>query len=124
MMHFMLIAQLTAAAATTAGGARQLILAADISPSQPQQVLLGHAQLASELVQRLSYNDRLVVLQVRDQGVSAADKGRSLTAPAPRNARKVLSSDRRQLTAFHKTAVQMTKEVIDPLKSKALKNTD
>jgi hypothetical protein len=124
MMHFMLIAQLTAAAATTSGSARQLILAADISPSQPQEVLHGHAQLASELVTRLSFGDRLVVLQVRDKGVSAADKGRSLTAPVAKNTRKVLASDRRQLSAFHKTAVQMTKEVIDPAKSKALANTD
>jgi hypothetical protein len=124
MMHFMLIAQLAAASASTTTGARQLILAADISPSQPQAVLLGHAELASALVTRLSFGDRLVVLQVRDKGVSAADKGRSLTAPTARNTRKVLSSDRRQLTAFHKTAVQMTKEVIDPEKSKALQNTD
>jgi hypothetical protein len=124
MMHFMLIAQMAAAAATTSGGAKQLILAADISPSQPQQVLLGHAELASALVTRLSFGDRLVVLQVRDKGVTAADKGRSLTAPVAKNTRKVLGSDRRQLTAFHKTAVQMTKEVIDPDKSKALQNTD
>jgi hypothetical protein len=124
MMHFMLIAQMAAAAATTTSGARQLILAADISPSQPTEVLQEHAALASALVTRLSFGDRLVVLQVRDKGVSAADKGRSLTAPTAKNARKVLSSDRRQLSAFHKTAVQMTKEVIDPAKSKALLNTD
>ena len=72
----------------------------------------------------MSFGDRLVVLQVRDKGVTAAHKGRTLTAPVAKNARKVLSSDRRQLDAFHKTAVQMTKEVIDPGKSKALANTD
>ncbi len=124
MIHVLLIAQMAATAATTSPGARQLILAADISPSQPQQVLHGHAELAAALVTRLSFSDRLVVLQVRDKGVSAAHKGRSLTAPTAKNTRKVLSSDRRQLQAFHKTAVQMTKEVIDPARSKALVNTD
>ena len=124
MMHVFLIAQLAAAATTTHAGAKQLIVAADISPSQPQAVLQGHAELASALVTQLSFGDRLVVLQVRDKGVSAADKGRSLTAPVPRNGKKVLSSDRRKLDAFHKTAVQMTREVIDPAKSAALKNTD
>ena len=124
MMHVMLIAQLAAAAATTSSMSKQLIVAADISPSQPREVLQGHAELAGALVTRLSFGDRLVVLQVRDKGVTAAHKGRTLTAPTAKNARKVLSSDRRQLDAFHKTAVQMTKEVIDPGKSKALANTD
>jgi hypothetical protein len=124
MMHVILIAQLAATAATTSGMGKQLILAADISPSQSREVLQGHADLAAALVTRLSFGDRLVVLQVRDKGVTAAHKGRSLTAPVAKNARKVLSSDRRQLQAFHKTAVQMTKEVIDPAKSKALANTD
>ena len=124
MMHFVLIAQIAAAAASTHGNARQLIVAADISPSQSQAVLQGHAELASALVKELSYGDRLVVLQVKDEGVSAADRGRSLTAPMPRNRRKVLSSDRRKLDAFHKTAVQMTREVIDPAKSRSLHNTD
>src|SRR5687767_13527208 len=123
MMHFLIIAQMAASAATTATG-RQLILAADISPSQPQEVLREHAALASALVSRLSFGDRLVVLQVRDKGLSAADRGRSLTAPQPKNAKKILASDRRQLSAFHKTAVQMTKEVIDPRKSAVLTNTD
>ena len=123
MMHFVLIAQIAAAAASPHGNARQLIVAADISPSQSQAVLQGHAELAAALVTQLSYGDRLVVLQVRDKGVSAADRGRSLTAPVP-SSRKVLSSDRRKLQAFHKTAVQMTREVVDPAKSKALQNTD
>ena len=123
MMHFVLIAQIAAAAASTHGNAKQLIVAADISPSQSQAVLQGHAELAAALMTQLSYGDRLVVLQVRDKGVSAADRGRSLTAPVP-GGRKVLSSDRRKLQAFHKTAVQMTREVVDPAKSKALQNTD
>lgn len=124
MMHLLVIAQTAVAAATLNAGARQLIVAADISPSQSQEVLQGHAALAAELVTQLSFGDRLVVLQVRDKGVSAADQGRSLTAPVPRHGDKVLSSDRRKLEAFRKTAVQMTKEVIDPAKSHALHNTD
>jgi hypothetical protein len=124
MMHFVLIAQIAAAAASTHGNVKQLIVAADISPSQSQAVLQGHAELAATLVTQLSYGDRLVVLQVRDKGVSAADRGRSLTAPPARNGRKIMSSDRRKLQAFHKTAVQMTREVVDPAKSKALQNTD
>jgi hypothetical protein len=124
MIHVILIAQLAATAATTKDPAQQLILAADISPSQDSEVLRGHADLASALVTRLSFGDRLVVLQVREKGASAADRGRSLTAPQPKNPRKILASDRRQLSAFHKTALRMTKEVIDPNKSAALTNTD
>ena len=123
MMHFLLIAQLAATAATT-GSHRQLIIAADISPSQPPEVLAEHAALAQALVTRLSFGDRLVVIPVREKGVTAARSGRSLTAPERKNAKRILASDKRQLGAFHTTAKQMTREVIDPAKSKALTNTD
>ena len=123
MMHVLLIAQMAATAAT-APAQRQLIIAADISPSQPVEVVREHAALASALAGRLAYGDRLVVIPVREKGVTAARAGRTVTAPDLKDGKKVLASDKRRLTAFHSTAVRMTREVIDPEKSKALSNTD
>lgn len=123
MINFLLIAQLAAVAAG-APTHRQLIIAADISPSQPVEVVREHAALASTLASRLAYGDRLVVIPVREKGVTAARAGRSLTAPELKSARHVLASDKRRLSAFHSTAARMTQEVIDPKKSAALANTD
>lgn len=77
--------------------ARQAIVAIDLSGSLTPEELRRHHQLVGSVIDRLSFEDRLVLLAIRTEGARDDSRTWKTVMPGARNPSRPLGRERRQL---------------------------
>jgi hypothetical protein len=103
--------------------AAQYVVGIDISGSRTPAKLAEAKTLLNDLIGRMSYGDRLVLIETYQGGTDEAQQFVD-SAPLRRRHDREAPSDKQALEDFREDAVATAEAFFDPARSRAIKSTD
>jgi hypothetical protein len=110
--------------APPAGRARQLIVAIDLSASQTPEMLAEARRFLDQLIDGLSFGDRIVLLEIHQQGMREKVRRWADSMPAPADPSFVSSRDRERLVGARQALRSILPSFFDESRAGKAMRTD